>query len=222
MENRDRKSAKAFNPGLYRAENGHIYIADLHNDIEARPAYLIDYTKLIYTLQKESGKEKVLNSVQERLLGALTGVTADEKPSPDALYILPLVEDFADAAGDLSDMRAEIKSCIVEDENLIDEYMAAMDDHIGNPVVKLFRFHRGMLADSLETTIQVKSLYDIQRAVEYAMSEIDPKNIRILNDPICDPRLPSEWGGICYYVLADIKGHFGQCVGMSNFYDTEP
>lgn len=221
MENKDKQIAKAFNPGFYRAENGHIYIADLHNDIEARPAYLIDYTKLVYTLQKESGKEKDLNSVQERLLGALTEVTADEKPSPDALYILPLVEAFAESVGNLSDMQTEIKSCIVEDEDLIDGYMAAMDVHVGNPVVKLFRFHRGSLSDSLETTIQVKSLHDIKWTVENAMPEICPKNIRILNEPICDPRLPSEWGGLCYYVLADTKDHTGQCVGMSNFYDVE-
>lgn len=222
MDDKDKISSKAFNPGLFRAENGHIYIADLHNDIEARPAYLIDYTKLVYTLQKESGKEKVLNSAQSRLLDALTGVTTDGKPKPDSLYILPLVEDFAESAGELSEMKAEIKSCIVENEDLIDEYMAAMDVHVGNPVVKLFRFHRGTLSDSLETTIQVKSLHDIKWAVENTMPEICPKNIRILNEPICDPRLPSEWGGICYYVLADIKDNTGQCVGMSNFYDVEP
>lgn len=219
MDNKDKISSKAFNPGLFRAENGHIYIADLHNNIEARPAYLIDYTKLVYTLQKESGKEKELNSVQSRLLEALSGVAADEKPTADALYILPLVEAFAETVGNLSDMQAEIKSCIVEDEDLIDEYMAAMDVHVGNPVVKLFRFHRGCLSDSLETAIQVKSLHDIKWAVENAMPEVCPKNIRILNEPICDPRLPSEWGGFCYYVLANTKDYAGQCVGMSNFYD---
>ena len=87
---------------------------------------------------------------------------------------------------------------------------------------KLFRSHRGMLADSLKTTIEVSGLSELREKITDSIVWADSnyvKNIRIKNEVYNDSRLPAEWGGISYYVLADFDGYVGQCIGMCNFYE---
>ncbi len=87
---------------------------------------------------------------------------------------------------------------------------------------KLFRFHRGTLADSLATTIEVSGLAELVEKVKASWDRHYPNylsNIRIDPTPHKDCRLPEEWRGVSYYVVADFEGYEGQCVGMSNFYE---
>lgn len=87
---------------------------------------------------------------------------------------------------------------------------------------KLFRFHKGTLSESLATTINVSGLTEIRERIADSIAWSDAsffKNIRIQNQAHSDPRLPAEWGGISYYILADFDGCTGQCVGMCNFYE---
>lgn len=83
----------------------------------------------------------------------------------------------------------------------------------------LFRFHRGLLADSLETTVFVTGLPAIRKYI----NDTDPifysslNNIRIKKEPITDNRLPKEWGNTEYMVVADFDGYNGQCIGYTNF-----
>lgn len=87
---------------------------------------------------------------------------------------------------------------------------------------KLFRFHHGILSDSLKTTIEVSGLADLQKRVQAYWDSVAPnyiRNIRIENRPIHDSRLPSEWNCVSYYVVADFDGYVGQCIGMCNFYE---
>jgi hypothetical protein len=82
---------------------------------------------------------------------------------------------------------------------------------------KLYRDHRGGLAESLETAIEVNGIEDIR---EHVLS--DPliaqyyKNIHISHNPIEDNRMGDEWN-LTYYVLADVGEYKNQCVGMCNF-----
>lgn len=82
---------------------------------------------------------------------------------------------------------------------------------------KLFRFHRGGLAESLDTTVEVKGLCDMARHIKANMTHVS--NIHISHAKDKDDRLPPEWGGYSRYVLADMEGCEGQCVGMCNFYE---
>lgn len=82
---------------------------------------------------------------------------------------------------------------------------------------KLFREHRGLLADSLATTIEVSGLADIVRHCEQEMPWV--KNVKIYDKQLIDHRLPAEWGKITYYVVADFEGYTEQCIGMCNFYE---
>lgn len=84
---------------------------------------------------------------------------------------------------------------------------------------KLFRFHRGSLADSLATTIEVTGLAELRKRIEADFPQGYLRNIRIKNRLIRDLRLPEEWGGTSYYVVADFDGYEGSCIGMSNFYE---
>lgn len=83
----------------------------------------------------------------------------------------------------------------------------------------LFRFHRGGLAESLETTVFVTGLPAIRKYI----NDTDPilyaslSNIRIKKEPITDNRLLKEWGSVEYKVVADINGYNGQCIGYTNF-----
>ena len=83
----------------------------------------------------------------------------------------------------------------------------------------LFRFHRGLLADSLETTVFVTGL----AAIKVYIKLKDPfflaslSNIRIKPEPYLDDRLPKEFGSIEYMVVADFCGQKGQCIGFTNF-----
>lgn len=87
---------------------------------------------------------------------------------------------------------------------------------------KLFRFHRGSLADSLATAIEVNGVADLVEKVQADWDAVSPgyiRNIRIKNKQYKDNRLPKEWNGVSYYVVADFEGYKGQCIGMSNFYE---
>lgn len=84
---------------------------------------------------------------------------------------------------------------------------------------KLFRYHGRLLTDSLATTIEVAGLADLQKEIEADFPQGYLSNIRIKNEPRKDPRLPEEWDGVSYYVVADFDGYKGQCIGMSNFYE---
>lgn len=83
----------------------------------------------------------------------------------------------------------------------------------------LFRFHRGGLAESLETTVFVTGLPAIRKYIK----DTDPifyaslSNIRIRKEPYVDNRLPKEWGSVEYKVVADFNGYNGQCIGFANF-----
>lgn len=82
---------------------------------------------------------------------------------------------------------------------------------------KLFRHHRGTLADSLATTIEVSCLADLKRILADKIPWAH--NVRIDPNVMADARLPKDWDGVCYYVVADFYGYKGQCIGMCNFFD---
>lgn len=82
---------------------------------------------------------------------------------------------------------------------------------------KLFRYHRGSLADSLATTIEVMGLYELKQILAKEPPYVH--NVRIWRTRIPDDRLPDEWNGVCHYVVADFDGYTGQCIGMCNFYE---
>lgn len=85
---------------------------------------------------------------------------------------------------------------------------------------KLFRYHRGSLSDSLATTLEVHGIDEIRKIVNSCtLCSGYFNNIRIEREPHADSRLPKEWGGISYYVVADFDGYIGQCIGMCNFYE---
>ena len=84
---------------------------------------------------------------------------------------------------------------------------------------KLFREHRRLLEESLETTIEVGGLSDI---VEHLKKQMPwAANVKILDRKLTDHRLPSEWGKTTYYVVADFKGYTEQGRGMCNFYEDD-
>lgn len=82
---------------------------------------------------------------------------------------------------------------------------------------KLFRYHRGLLADSLATTIEVMGLYELKQILAKELPYVH--NVRIHRKWMPDDRLPEEWSGGCRYVVADFDGFIGQCIGMCNFYE---
>ena len=84
---------------------------------------------------------------------------------------------------------------------------------------KLFRFHRGSLAESLETTIEVSGFSELLDKVMETYGD-SISNVKIQKKCFHDPRLPEEWNEICFYVVADFDGYKEQCIGMSNFYES--
>lgn len=85
---------------------------------------------------------------------------------------------------------------------------------------KLFRFHRGGLAESLETMIEVQNFADIEAAVEKGNEECGMPglfyNLRTAECGDDSWRLGDEWK-TTYYVVADVRGESTAVVGMSNF-----
>ena len=86
---------------------------------------------------------------------------------------------------------------------------------------KLFREHRGGLVESLATTIECpKGLADIEeyiRTLEHWRDYV--RKIEILPEKLIDNRLPADWGGISYYVLASFNDGNSGVIGMCNFYE---
>lgn len=84
---------------------------------------------------------------------------------------------------------------------------------------KLFRFHRGSLAESLETTIEVSGFAELLDKVMETFGD-SISNVKIKKKCFHDPRLPEGWNDVCFYVVADFNGYKEQCIGMSNFYES--
>lgn len=82
---------------------------------------------------------------------------------------------------------------------------------------KYFRFHRGLLDASMSTMVEVNGLDDIKRIVGETFPFGSYKNVRIGEGYIDKRCIPYGWGEMVYYVIGDINGYIGQCIGMSNF-----
>ena len=82
---------------------------------------------------------------------------------------------------------------------------------------KVFREHRGGLAESLETTIECPNgLSDIKAHYEKTILKFYIQDMHIQENAIHDDRLPVVWGGKSYNVIArsaedDIEFVIGQC-----------
>lgn len=81
---------------------------------------------------------------------------------------------------------------------------------------KQFRFHRGSLADSLATTITVNGVEDVSQKILDTGNYHGLSDIHIEDAFIGDFRLPSNWGGGEYRVVADMDGS-KVCIGFTNF-----
>ena len=81
---------------------------------------------------------------------------------------------------------------------------------------KLYRHHRGGLAESLETMVEVQSFEDIERIISSEWGEYC-SNLNTIYVGDDSYRIGEEWKET-YYVVADIRrGQKQQCIGMCNF-----
>jgi hypothetical protein len=81
---------------------------------------------------------------------------------------------------------------------------------------KLFRHHRGGLAESLATTVEVNDFADVERIVKEEWGNYC-SNVNTVFAGDDSDRINEEWKET-YYVVADFKGgHKQQCIGMCNF-----
>lgn len=86
---------------------------------------------------------------------------------------------------------------------------------------KLFRHHRGGLAESLATTVEVNDFADIEKIVKEEWGNYCSNLNTVLAGNDSD-RISEEWKET-YYVVADFKGgHKQQCIGMCNFAKADP
>lgn len=89
---------------------------------------------------------------------------------------------------------------------------------------KLFRWHRGQLSESLDTTIEVRS---VSHMISYIIKDFPADNylhnVRIKEECINDSsRAGGDWENQ-HMVIADFEGYTGQCIGWCNFIaDTTP
>lgn len=84
--------------------------------------------------------------------------------------------------------------------------------------VKLYRHHRDMLKDSLATTCEVSGIEELRQYLTHYWSG-HVSDILILKRKIEDWRLPKEWGGVSYEVIAEFADGGWGCIGMTNFYE---
>lgn len=79
----------------------------------------------------------------------------------------------------------------------------------------LFRFHRGGLQESLDTTVEVQDVREIELLVRKALDD-ENATVFINDTPIDDDRLPSEWNRTEYMVMVN-HTRWGQYpVGYTN------
>lgn len=83
--------------------------------------------------------------------------------------------------------------------------------------MKLFREHRGGLAESLATTIKCPK--GVKSIVEYYAFDARLVDVFIDPKPIADDRLPKEWKGVSFYVYGLYSDDSRVVIGMSNFCD---
>lgn len=88
-------------------------------------------------------------------------------------------------------------------------------------VTKVFREHRGGLAESLETTIECPNgLSDIKAHYKDSILRHFIKDMYIQENAIPDDRLPYVWGGKSYNVIArSIENDSEFVIGQCNFYE---
>lgn len=80
----------------------------------------------------------------------------------------------------------------------------------------LFRFHRGGLQESLDTTVEVQDVSEIELLVRKALDD-ENASVFINATPIDDNRLPHEWNHTEYMVMVN-HTRWGQYpAGYANF-----
>lgn len=83
--------------------------------------------------------------------------------------------------------------------------------------MKLFREHRGGLAESLATKIECPK--GVKSIVEHYAFDAHLVDVLIDPKPIRDDRLPKEWKGVSFYVYGLYSDDSRAVIGMSNFCD---
>lgn len=83
--------------------------------------------------------------------------------------------------------------------------------------IKLFREHRGGLAESLATTIDCPK--GRKSIVEHYACDARLVDVLIDPKPIRDDRLPKEWKGVSFDVYGLYSDDSRAVIGMSNFCD---
>lgn len=82
---------------------------------------------------------------------------------------------------------------------------------------RLYRHYKLNLSEPVGNTFKVNILEDIRKIVlSDDLKGCFFRNIRIENKPYYDERLGEEWNPF-YFVISDIDGFEGQCVGICNF-----
>lgn len=82
---------------------------------------------------------------------------------------------------------------------------------------RLYRHYKKVLSESIGNTHEVNSLQDIRKIIlSDDLRGCFFRNIRIENKTYYDERLGEEWNPF-YFVLSDIDGFEGQCLGICNF-----
>lgn len=216
-EQKEVPADKMFYPGLFRA-NGKLWVADLSNGPATRPQYLINYEKLVNAASKLLAIEKSTSAPQNDIFKAFDYIVYNNAGELQNTDFLSLIEELIECVNNMDKVRDILDSCICRNEKFIDKYMDFLQPFLGSKTKKLFRFNRETLTESLDTTIEVSGFDDLRNKVIETLGNVD-EVVKIINEPRKDPRLPSEWGGVSYFVVADIKGKGAELVGMSNFYE---
>lgn len=89
--------------------------------------------------------------------------------------------------------------------------------------MKVFREHRGVLVESLATTIECPNgLSDIKAHYKDSILRHYIKDMYIQENIIPDDRLPYVWGGKSYNVIArSVENDFEFVIGQCNFYEQQ-
>lgn len=106
-------------------------------------------------------------------------------------------------------------------QNRIKELKEAIDRINNKPQPKVFREHRGGLAESLETTIECPNgLSDIEAHYDNSILQHYIKDMYIQENASPDDRLPYVWGGKSYNVIArSVEDGIEFVIGQCNFYE---
>lgn len=124
---------KLYNPGLFRASNGRVYLVELKDGKPTEPPFLVDSGYLLNTFSVQNQDDRAVFKTQDKLFGWISSALCDYTSTPNDFEANKHIQSFKAEIANYEDLIKLVDDCICRDPVIIQEYKTAYSSHKKQP-----------------------------------------------------------------------------------------